>query len=113
MHAIRMQHCSQADLHGLHQGVRRFFSLHAESQVESGFAEQVACVWCRLILTKREAKAVTEADMEALDWWFDLEDDFELLSFKAWNAVIYQVCTAALSIVGPQQMVMLAVLLLP
>ena len=45
----------------------------------------------RLILAKREAKAVTEADTEALDWWYDLEDDFELLSFKAWNAVIYQV----------------------
>ncbi|DBA78771.1 TPA: putative protein fap47 [Trebouxia sp. C0004] len=44
----------------------------------------------RLILAKREAKAVTEADTEALDWWYDLEDDFELLSFKAWNAVIYQ-----------------------
>ena len=40
---------------------------------------------------KREAKAVTEAELEALDGWFDLEDDFELLSFKAWNAVIYQV----------------------
>ncbi|KAL0021413.1 hypothetical protein WJX79_003538 [Trebouxia sp. C0005] len=45
----------------------------------------------RLMLAKREAKAVTEADTEALDWWYDLEDDFELLSFKAWNAVIYQV----------------------
>lgn len=46
---------------------------------------------CRLMLAKREAKAVTEADTEALDFWYDLEDDFELLSFKAWNAVIYQV----------------------
>lgn len=45
-----------------------------------------------MILTKREAKAVTEADLEAQDAWCDLEDDFELLSFKAWNAVIFQVC---------------------
>ncbi len=51
---------------------------------------------CRLILAKREAKAVTEADTEALDWWYDLEDDFELLSFKAWNAVIYQVTPCSL-----------------
>lgn len=36
---------------------------------------------------------MSEADLEALDGWYDLEDDFELLSFKAWNAVIYQVCT--------------------
>jgi hypothetical protein len=50
----------------------------------------------RLILGKREAKAVTEADTEALDWWYDLEDDFELLSFKAWNAVIYQVIPCSL-----------------
>ena len=50
----------------------------------------------RLILAKREAKAVTEADTEALDWWYDLEDDFELLSFKAWNAVIYQVTPRSL-----------------
>ncbi len=50
----------------------------------------------RLILAKREAKAVTEADTEALDWWYDLEDDFELLSFKAWNAVIYQVTPCSL-----------------
>lgn len=63
---------------------------------------------CRLILTKREAKAVTEADMEALDWWYDLEDDFELLSFKAWNAVIYQVCTTALSITGPKVTILAA-----
>lgn len=42
-------------------------------------------------MAKREAKAVTEADTEALDWWYDLEENFELLSFKAWNAVIYQV----------------------
>jgi len=54
-------------------------------------------VQCRLILAKREAKAVTEADTEALDWWYDLEDDFELLSFKAWNAVIYQVTVLFLS----------------
>ena len=46
---------------------------------------------CRAILVKREAKAVSETELEALDGWFDLEDDFELLSFKAWNAVIYQV----------------------
>jgi len=39
---------------------------------------------------------VTEADTEALDWWYDLEDDFELLSFKAWNAVIYQVTPCSL-----------------
>lgn len=50
----------------------------------------------RLMLAKREAKAVTEADTEALDWWYDLEDDFELLSFKAWNAVIYQVTPCSL-----------------
>lgn len=51
---------------------------------------------CRLMLAKREAKAVTEADTEALDFWYDLEDDFELLSFKAWNAVIYQVLACLL-----------------
>lgn len=54
------------------------------------------CHACRLMLAKREAKAVTEADTEALDWWYDLEDDFELLSFKAWNAVIYQVTPCSL-----------------
>ena len=50
-------------------------------------------------MAKREAKAVTEADTEALDWWYDLEEDFDLLCFKAWNAVIYQVsfvCTATM-----------------
>ena len=57
----------------------------------------------RLILAKREAKAVTEADTEALDWWYDLEEDFDLLCFKAWNAVIYQVsfvCTATMPLHG-------------
>ena len=46
---------------------------------------------CRLVLAKREAKAETEADTEMLDYWYDLENDFELLSFKAWNKTIIQV----------------------
>lgn len=49
---------------------------------------------CRLVLAKREAKAVTEADTEMLDYWYDMENDFELLSFKAWNKTIIQVCLA-------------------
>ena len=46
-------------------------------------------------MAKREAKAVTEADNEMLDYWYDMENDFELLSFKAWNKTIIQVCLFA------------------
>lgn len=53
---------------------------------------------CRLVLAKREAKVVTEADTEMLDYWYDMENDFELLSFKAWNKTIIQVC-----LFGPPQ----------
>ena len=48
---------------------------------------------CRTILTKRDLKVVTEADAEEMEFWYQLEDDYEIISFKAWNAVIFQVKT--------------------
>ena len=34
---------------------------------------------------------VTEADAEEMEFWYQLEDDYEIISFKAWNAVMSQV----------------------
>ncbi|KAK9828703.1 hypothetical protein WJX72_001600 [[Myrmecia] bisecta] len=45
----------------------------------------------RSILAKRDAKASTAAEQEAVDHLYDLEDDFDVLSFMAWNAVMFQV----------------------
>ena len=34
---------------------------------------------------------VTESDAEEMEFWYQLEDDYEIISFKAWNAVMSQV----------------------
>ena len=49
------------------------------------------CICCRTILAKKDAKVVTEADAEEMEFWYQLEDDYEIISFKAWNAVMAQV----------------------
>ena len=49
------------------------------------------CTCCRTILAKKDAKVVTEADAEEMEFWYQLEDDYEIISFKAWNAVMSQV----------------------
>lgn len=51
----------------------------------------LCCNHYRLVLAKREAKAVTEHDTELLDYWYECENDFEIISFKAWNKTIIQV----------------------
>ncbi len=70
--------------------------LHVGSQsvtVGEGFAVDrcCCCMCCRTILAKKDAKVVTEADAEEMEFRYQLEDDYEIISFKAWNAVMSQV----------------------
>ena len=51
------------------------------------------CALFRQILADKEAAAVSDADHEELDWWFDVEEGFQEqhLSEKAWSAFAAQV----------------------